>query len=32
MKQRAMSQHFGWDESARDYEKLYYFALGKRRI
>ena len=31
MKKRAMHQHFGWEESARDYEKLYYYALGKRR-
>ena len=31
MKKRAMEQHFGWEDSAQDYEKLYYYALGKRR-
>jgi len=31
MKKRAMKQHFGWDDSAKDYEKVYYYALGKRR-
>jgi starch synthase len=31
MKKRAMHQHFGWEESAKDYEKVYYYALGKRR-
>lgn len=31
MKKRAMRQHFGWEDSAKDYEKLYYYALGKRR-
>lgn len=31
MKKRAMGQHFGWEDSAGDYEKIYYYALGKRR-
>jgi len=31
MKKRAMRKHFGWEGSARDYEKVYYYALGKRR-
>ncbi|MEA3372756.1 MAG: glycogen synthase GlgA [Campylobacterota bacterium] len=31
MKRHAMQQHFGWDDSAKDYEKVYYYALGKRR-
>ncbi len=31
MRTRAMEQQFGWEDSARDYEKIYYYALGKRR-
>ncbi len=31
MKKRAMLERFGWEDSARDYEKVYYYALGKRR-
>jgi starch synthase len=31
MRTRAMRQHFGWDDSAREYEKVYYYALGRRR-
>jgi starch synthase len=31
MQQRAMRQHFGWDESAKAYENVYHDAIAKRR-
>lgn len=31
MKVRAMQQHFSWEDSARAYERVYYYALGRRR-
>jgi len=29
MKKRAMQAQFGWEESAREYERIYYYILGK---
>ena len=28
MQERAMKQHFGWDDSAKSYEAVYNYILG----